>query len=170
MSTKLCACGLMVMLFAQPAFTQQRSGGDQPESPDAKANALQTKRQKQKQARQRAKERDVAKLLKQFDKNEDGALDEAETPAALWRRLARLDTDKDQKLSKTELHKLPGRAGRRAGELITGAARGERHNDTLKVGDAAPDFTLSDPTGKRQVTLSSFQGKRPVVLIFGSYT
>jgi len=40
----------------------------------------------------------------------------------------------------------------------------------LRVGDKAPDFTLSDPQGKQKVTLSSFRGKKPVVLIFGSYT
>jgi hypothetical protein len=34
----------------------------------------------------------------------------------------------------------------------------------LNLGDPAPDFTLN------QVRLSSFQGKKPVVLIFGSYT
>jgi hypothetical protein len=34
----------------------------------------------------------------------------------------------------------------------------------LEVGDPAPDFTLSG------VQLSSFRGKKPVVLVFGSYT
>lgn len=41
---------------------------------------------------------------------------------------------------------------------------------TLVVGDAAPDFTLATPDGKTKVTLSSFRAKKPVVLIFGSYT
>jgi cytochrome oxidase Cu insertion factor (SCO1/SenC/PrrC family) len=36
---------------------------------------------------------------------------------------------------------------------------------TLKVGDTAPDFTLSDTAGKR-VTLSEFRGKNNVVLAF----
>jgi peroxiredoxin len=36
---------------------------------------------------------------------------------------------------------------------------------TLKVGDKAPDFTLSDQTGAK-VTLSSFRGKKHVVLVF----
>ena len=36
---------------------------------------------------------------------------------------------------------------------------------TLKVGDAAPDFTLSDTAGKR-VSLSEFRGKSNVVLAF----
>jgi len=40
----------------------------------------------------------------------------------------------------------------------------------LKMGDRAPDFTLADPHGKNEVKLSSFRGKKPVVLIFGSYT
>ena len=47
---------------------------------------------------------------------------------------------------------------------------------TLKVGDAAPDFALRtvDKGGhsqsSAQVQLSSFRGKQPVVLVFGSYT
>lgn len=41
---------------------------------------------------------------------------------------------------------------------------------SLAAGDPAPDFTLPlhDRTGS--VTLSSFRGKQPVVLVFGSYT
>lgn len=58
----------------------------------------------------------------------------------------------------------------RAGEFNAPAARGERFHDTLKVDDPAPDFTLPDPTGERQVTLSGFAGKKPVVLVFGSCT
>jgi hypothetical protein len=40
----------------------------------------------------------------------------------------------------------------------------------LQVGDEAPDFTLKTVDGAKQMQLSSFRGKRPVVLIFGSYT
>ncbi len=36
---------------------------------------------------------------------------------------------------------------------------------TLKVGDKAPDFTLADQNGSK-VTLSSFAGKKNVVLVF----
>jgi peroxiredoxin len=39
-----------------------------------------------------------------------------------------------------------------------------------KVGDLAPDFTLSDISGTESVTLSDFRGKKPVALVFGSYT
>jgi hypothetical protein len=39
-----------------------------------------------------------------------------------------------------------------------------------KVGDMAPDFELQDPAGEVRVRLSDFRGKRPVALVFGSYT
>jgi hypothetical protein len=39
-----------------------------------------------------------------------------------------------------------------------------------KVGDLAPDFELQDPDGVTRVRLSDFRGKRPVALVFGSYT
>ncbi len=35
----------------------------------------------------------------------------------------------------------------------------------LQVGDKAPDFTLKAGTGKK-ITLSDYQGKKPVVLFF----
>jgi peroxiredoxin len=39
-----------------------------------------------------------------------------------------------------------------------------------RAGDLAPDFTLSDINGENSLTLSDFRGKKPVVLIFGSFT
>jgi hypothetical protein len=39
-----------------------------------------------------------------------------------------------------------------------------------RVGEMAPDFTLPTVDHKAQVSLSSFRGKQPVVLVFGSYT
>lgn len=40
----------------------------------------------------------------------------------------------------------------------------------LKVGDVAPDFNLPTADKHEHVRLSSFRGKMPVVLVFGSYT
>lgn len=40
----------------------------------------------------------------------------------------------------------------------------------LEVGEVAPDFALRTTDGKSRVQLSSFRGKQPVVLVFGSYT
>ena len=41
---------------------------------------------------------------------------------------------------------------------------------TLRVGDDAPDFTLPLVDRSAQVRLASFRGRKPVVLVFGSYT
>lgn len=42
----------------------------------------------------------------------------------------------------------------------------------LKPGDLAPDFALQKHggDGRDRVSLSSYRGQRPVVLVFGSYT
>ena len=39
-----------------------------------------------------------------------------------------------------------------------------------KAGDPAPDFELSDVDGVYSVRLSDFRGKKPVALVFGSFT
>ena len=42
--------------------------------------------------------------------------------------------------------------------------------DAPKKGQVAPDFELTDTSGSKTVRLSDFRGKKPVVLVFGSYT
>ena len=39
-----------------------------------------------------------------------------------------------------------------------------------RIGDLAPDFELRDIQGENLIRLSSFQGNKPVALIFGSFT
>ena len=39
-----------------------------------------------------------------------------------------------------------------------------------KKGDVAPDVELMDADGQDRVRLSDFQGKKPVALVFGSFT
>ncbi len=48
----------------------------------------------------------------------------------------------------------------------------QKKHDALapKAGDEAPDFELGDARGENRVRLSDLQGKKPVALIFGSYT
>ena len=53
------------------------------------------------------------------------------------------------------------------GLLTYGRQAQEGH---LRVGDLAPDVTLVALGERRPVTLSSYWKKRPVVLIFGSFT
>ncbi|GEM_PF-1878793 len=40
----------------------------------------------------------------------------------------------------------------------------------LKPGDPAPDFALKKLGSQERIRLSSFKGKKPVALVFGSYT
>ena len=59
--------------------------------------------------------------------------------------------------------------------LVWGVLPGPRmwmwaRRGALKEGDEAPDFTLKTYDGKGRVTLSSYRGERPAVLVFGSYT
>lgn len=122
---------------------------------------------------------DVDRFLTRFDRNRDGRIDRKEWPGP-EAAFARLDADKDRHLSRAELVPFKdrltrlltksGKGGGRPGEVITPAAKGERGTEMLAVGDDAPDFTLPDLSGKQTVTLSSHRGKKPVVLIFASYT
>lgn len=45
-----------------------------------------------------------------------------------------------------------------------------RNQRAPRAGDLAPDFTLTDSSSTESVTLSDFRGKKPVALVFGSYT
>jgi hypothetical protein len=56
--------------------------------------------------------------------------------------------------------------------LLTGLLTGELGSPFPgpKVGMTAPDFTLPTQDSKGDITLSQFRGKKPVVLIFGSFT
>jgi hypothetical protein len=76
----------------------------------------------------------------------------------------------DPELAKSALeHSKVQQAG--AAEQVTQRERqGHRQDVGLKAGDIAPDFTLKTLDGKETVTLSDSRGKKPVVLIFGSYT
>jgi hypothetical protein len=56
--------------------------------------------------------------------------------------------------------------------LIAGLLSGELGSPFPgpRVGASAPDFTLPTQDGNGEITLSQFRGKKPVVLIFGSFT
>jgi hypothetical protein len=50
-------------------------------------------------------------------------------------------------------------------------AKAERPQEgRLKPGDEAPNFKLKRLNADEELELASFRGKRPVVLVFGSYT
>jgi len=56
--------------------------------------------------------------------------------------------------------------------LLTGLLSGELGSPFPgpKVGQMAPDFKLPTQDGKSEITLSQFRSKKPVVLMFGSFT
>ncbi len=51
----------------------------------------------------------------------------------------------------------------------SGQRRGNQA-DSLTVGEMAPTFALKSLDGDSETDLASFQGEKPVVLFFGSYT
>lgn len=56
--------------------------------------------------------------------------------------------------------------------LLKGLATGElgSASEGPKLGQRAPDFTLVTHDGRRTITLSKFKNRKPVVLVFGSFT
>jgi hypothetical protein len=52
--------------------------------------------------------------------------------------------------------------------LLTGELGSMREGPS--VNEPAPDFVLRTQDGRRQIRLSEFRGKKPVVLVFGSFT
>jgi thiol-disulfide isomerase/thioredoxin len=58
----------------------------------------------------------------------------------------------------------------RLGRSEFSPARQRTGNQVPQPGEMAPDFELASPDGQTTVRLSSLRGKRPVVLVFGSFT
>jgi hypothetical protein len=56
--------------------------------------------------------------------------------------------------------------------LFKGLLAGElgSFHEGPSIGDRAPDFRLKTHDGKQEMTLGQFRGKKPVVLVFGSFT
>jgi hypothetical protein len=56
--------------------------------------------------------------------------------------------------------------------LLAGLATGELGSfiEGPSIGSKAPNFTLQTQDGKQSISLSDYRGKKPVVLIFGSFT
>ena len=59
-----------------------------------------------------------------------------------------------------------------AGDHVKGFATGELGSihEGPAVGDLAPEFRLRTQDGDQEYRLSQFRGRKPVVLIFGSFT
>jgi hypothetical protein len=66
----------------------------------------------------------------------------------------------------------PPPRGPEVATLLRGLFQGELGSffEGPQLGDRAPNFTLKTHNGKRTVSLADYRGKKPVVLIFGSFT
>lgn len=64
---------------------------------------------------------------------------------------------------------IPDCLAQRRGNRNRSRQRGDNGN-SLKVAEKAPTFKLKSLDGESETDLSLFAGKKPVVLIFGSYT
>ena len=105
-------------------------------------------------------------LAEKYDKNKDGkiAKDEYDRGAETFERL---DRNEDGVLTRQDWEGVSGPfgggPGQRPGDGLRGVAP--------EKGAPAPDFKLSHITDPaKTVSLSSFAGKKPVALIFGSCT
>ncbi|KAA3608998.1 MAG: hypothetical protein DWQ01_10470 [Planctomycetota bacterium] len=105
-------------------------------------------------------------VLKKYDADGNGRITAKEYPRGEVRFL-RLDGNGDGVLTEEDLALL----GRRRPRMKGGENRRPRPK-APKAGAIAPDFELPLLGAKKptQVKLSSFRGKKPVALIFGSYT
>lgn len=99
-------------------------------------------------------------LLRALDRDKSGKVELAELMLAF----ARLDKNEDQTITADEMGRQRSRNQRSPGPA-------RRAQSVPRRGEPAPDFDLplADMPDKT-VRLSSFTGKKPVALIFGSYT
>ncbi len=113
-------------------------------------------------------------LFKSADTNSDGRISSDEFQAVF----AKVAGDK-QYLNEEELERLiyvprvlktVAEEKLRLGRSEFSPARQRTGDQVPQPGEMASDFELASPDGQKTVRLSSFRGKRPVVLVFGSFT
>jgi Ca2+-binding EF-hand superfamily protein len=93
---------------------------------------------------------------------------------AVQRRSRHIDANKDGKVQLAEMSGMFGKLDKNGDKVISKAELGSTRptrSGPPRVGEAAPDFNLPLVADKKTlVRLSRFKGKKPVALIFGSYT
>jgi hypothetical protein len=122
--------------------------------------------------------RQAAQLIRRGDRDRDQKLSKAEWDA-LFKDLARDKGHVDADDLRAAL--FPPEPPRQPGPppdmpsrvvLLRGLFNSELGSplEGPRLGQVAPDFTLTTHDGKKTVTLSDYRGRKPVVLIFGSFT
>lgn len=100
-------------------------------------------------------------LREKYDADGDGRITRAEYTRSDAGFL-HLDADQDELVTAADFDPRWDGTPRSLGEFVYGEGGPE-------VGEPAPDFELPTTDGAR-LSLASFRGKRPVVLVFGSFT
>ena len=122
------------------------------------------------------------------DANQDQKIDATELEKYVSRRLPRfkqfdalfreMDADQSGSIDEKEFATRMAAARRVMGGQPRMATRSGAANQRpsrqraagLKVGEDAPTFKLKSLDGKSETDLAAFKGKKPIVLIFGSYS
>jgi hypothetical protein len=134
----------------------------------------------------------LARAFARLDVDHDGRLDRGEldralraskplpagsppeVPKGVWvydSLLALLDEDGSRDLGLSEVEAFRARLVAEAAERPRRPpAAATSREEGPAVGDDAPDFTLATRDGASTLTLSEFRGRRPVALLFGSWT
>jgi hypothetical protein len=119
----------------------------------------------------------AAQLFRQADRDTDGRITAEE-----WQALFKKAAHGKDALTPEDVHALlfppppkegaPGQDMPSPFTLLMGLLTGEIgwSGEGPKVGQAAPEFALETLGGKQTVALADFRGKKPVVLVFGSFT
>lgn len=114
-----------------------------------------------------------AYLRERYDADEDGRISAAEYTRDA-EQFAHWDVDGDGTLSAADFEDSSGDASAsgRSRQARSRQGRGtlEPAPEVAQEGRLAPDFSLTSPDGETTYSLASFRGKKPVALIFGSYT
>jgi EF hand len=116
-------------------------------------------------------------LLRQGDTNGDKKLSKEEWSALFERAAKGRDSLDAEDLRRLLFPPAPPPSKGSGGMpskaiLLVGMLKGElgSASEGPKLEALAPDFTLSSPDGKTTINMSEIRGKKPVVLIFGSFT
>ena len=104
--------------------------------------------------------------IKSMDKNGDGKIESSEVPEMMQRMFKRLDANGDGVADEKEIEAMQERMRGRSGRNDQESSR----DDAPSLGAKAPAFKLKLLASEETVELASFKGKKPVVLVFGSYT
>ncbi len=102
-------------------------------------------------------------ILKTYDKDGDGHVSAKEYPRGAA-RFSALDRNGDGVLDARDGEAPAAQRERRDEKAVRGAA------PQLEVGALAPALTATALDGKTEFRLADWRGKKPVALIFGSWT